>query len=136
EIEADGGDALAIACNIRREDEVKALVTATLERAGGLDLLVNNAGGQFLSPASEISQNGWHAVVETNLTGTFLVSREAYRQAMRERGGAIVSIVADMWRGMPMMAHSGAARAGVVNLTQTLALEWAESRVRVNAVAP
>jgi citronellol/citronellal dehydrogenase len=74
--------------------------------------------------------------VETNLTGTFLMSRAALDSGMRERGGAIVNIVSEMWRGFPGMAHSGAARAGVVNLTQTLAIEWAMYGIRVNAVAP
>jgi citronellol/citronellal dehydrogenase len=98
--------------------------------------VVNNGGGQFASPLESISLNGWRAVVETNLTGTFLMCREAMRAWMSDHGGAIVNIVAEMWRGMPMMGHSGAARAGVVNLTKTCALEWAASGVRVNAVAP
>jgi len=136
EIEADGGRALAMICNIRDADAVEAFWDSAIERAGPVDALVNNAGGQFLSPAEQISPKGWHAVIETNLTGAFNMSRAAYLHGMRERGGAIVNIVADMWRGFPGMAHTGAARAGVVNLTQTLALEWAASGVRVNAVAP
>jgi citronellol/citronellal dehydrogenase len=136
EIEAAGGKADCITCNIREEAQVEALVRGTVERHGGLDLLVNNGGGQFVSPAESISPRGWDAVLQTNLTGTFLMCKAAYNQRMEAHGGAIVNIVADMFRGMPMMAHSGAARAGVVNLTQTLALEWARSGVRVNAVAP
>jgi citronellol/citronellal dehydrogenase len=101
-----------------------------------VDGLVNNAGGQFISPAEAITPRGWHAVVETNLTGAFLMSRAALGAGMREHGGAIVNIVAEMWRGFPGMAHSGAARAGVVNLTQSLALEWAVYGIRVNAIAP
>ena len=97
---------------------------------------MNNAGGQFAAPIESISVRGWAAVVETNLTGTFLLCREAMNQYMSDNGGAIVNIVADMWSGMPMMSHSGAARAGVVNFTKTAALEWAPSHVRVNAVAP
>ena len=93
-------------------------------------------GGQFLSPAEAITPKGWHAVVETNLTGTWYMSRAALDAGLREHGGAIVSIVMENWRGMPNMAHSGAARAGVMNLTQSLALEWAAYGVRVNAVAP
>jgi citronellol/citronellal dehydrogenase len=136
EIVADGGRARTIACNIREEEQVKALIKSTIEQTGRLDFVVNNGGGQFLSPAEAITKRGFDAVIETNLTGTFLMSREAVVQWMSEHGGAIVNIVAEMWRGMPMMAHSGAARAGVVNLTQTCALEWAPYRVRVNAVAP
>lgn len=136
EIEASGGRALAIACNIRDAEGVEAFWRAAVEQAGPISGLVNNAGGQFLSPAESISPNGWNAVIETNLTGAFHMSRAAYLHGMRDHGGAIVSIVADMWRGFPNMAHTGAARAGVVNLTQSLALEWAAAGVRVNAVAP
>lgn len=136
EIEEDGGRADVVVLNIRDEEAVEGAVAEVLERHGRLDLLVNNSGGQFVSPAGSISKRGWAAVVETNLTGTFQVCKAAYNAWMEAHGGAIVNIVADMWRGMPMMAHSGAARAGVVNLTQTLALEWSASRVRVNAVAP
>lgn len=136
EIADDGGQARAIVADIRKEDQVQALVRGTLERLGALDLLVNAAGGQFVSPLEAISRNGFGAVIDTNLTGTFLVCKEAYSAWMRDHGGAIVNVVADMWRGMPYMGHSGAARAGVVNLTQTAALEWAGANVRVNAVAP
>jgi citronellol/citronellal dehydrogenase len=136
EIAAAGGQAETYVCNIRDAEAVEALF-ATLEgRYGRVDGLVNNAGGQFLSPAEAITPKGWHAVVETNLTGTFYMCQAAYRHGMRTHGGAIVNIVAEMWRGFPGMAHSGAARAGVVNLTQTLALEWAAQGVRVNAIAP
>eukprot|EP00808_Paulinella_micropora_P021372 g22156.t1 len=127
---------LALQCNIRKEAEVARVVGETLRHWGRLDYLVNNGGGQFPSPAANISAKGWHAVVETNLTGTFLMSREVYLQWMRLHGGAIVNVIADMWNGMPGMSHSGAARAGVENLTKTLAVEWAGSGVRVNAVAP
>lgn len=136
EIEADGGRADAIPCNIREEAEVERLFAEAVARHGRVDLLVNNAGGQFLAPAETISLKGWRAVIETNLTGTFLMCKAARSHWMGEHGGAIVNVVADMWSGMPMMSHSGAARAGVVNLTQTLALEWSTSRIRVNAVAP
>jgi citronellol/citronellal dehydrogenase len=136
EIEAAGGAATALTCNIRDPESVEILFATVEERLGRIDGLVNNAGGQFLSPAESISPKGWHAVVETNLTGAFLMSQAAFRHGMRSHGGAIVNIVAEVWRGFPGMAHSGAARAGVVNLTQTLALEWAQYNVRTNAIAP
>lgn len=122
--------------NIREEESCAALVKFTLDTYGRLDGLVNNAGGQFPSPAEYISKKGWHAVIETNLTGAFLMSQQAFNQWMGQNGGVIVNMVAEMWRGFPGMAHTGAARAGVVNLTKTLAVEWARAGIRVNAVAP
>ncbi|GGE56670.1 citronellol catabolism dehydrogenase [Streptosporangium jomthongense] len=136
EILEDGGIASAHVCDIREEDSVKATVKAIIAEHGGLNGLVNNAGGQFPSPLAGINQKGWETVVRTNLTGGFLMAREAYTQALSKTGGAIVNIVADMWGGMPGMGHSGAARAGMVNFTQTAAVEWGASGVRVNAVAP
>jgi len=136
EIAAAGGKVATFACDIREEPQVQETVRAVLARFGRVDHLVNNAGGQFPAPLAAISQKGWETVVRTNLTGGFLMARECYTQWMRDAGGAIVNIVADMWRGMPGMGHSGAARAGMVNFTETAALEWAVSNVRVNAVAP
>jgi citronellol/citronellal dehydrogenase len=136
EIAEAGGTADWLVCNIREADEVDAMVAAVLERHGRLDGLVNNAGGQFPAPAEQISPNGWRTVVDLNLSGVFLATRAAFNAWMGEHGGAVVSIVADMWNGFPGMAHTAAARAGVVNLTKTLAIEWGSRRVRVNAVAP
>jgi citronellol/citronellal dehydrogenase len=136
EIAAAGGRVDAFACNIREPESVTALFRHVGDTCGAVDALVNNGGGQFLSPAEAITPKGWHAVVETNLTGTFYMSQAALHAGLRDRRGAIVNIVMEMWRGFPGMAHSGAARAGVVNLTQSLALEWATYGVRVNAVAP
>ena len=136
EITAAGGKATAVPCNIREEDQVQALFERVLAERGAVHGLVNNAGGQFLSPAEKISQKGFTAVVETNLTGAFLMCREAYNRYMGEHGGAIVNMLMENWRGFPGMAHSAAARAGTDNLTKTLAVEWARAGVRVNAVAP
>lgn len=136
EILEDGGIASAHVCDIREEDAVKATVKAIIQEHGGLNGVVNNAGGQFPSPLAGINQKGWETVIRTNLTGGFLMAREAYTQALAKTGGSIVNIVADMWGGMPGMGHSGAARAGMVNFTQTAAVEWGASGVRVNAVAP
>ncbi|HUJ76700.1 MAG TPA: SDR family NAD(P)-dependent oxidoreductase, partial [bacterium] len=136
EIVEAGAEADVFPCDIREEEAVRDTVAAVLKRFGRLDHLVNNAGGQFAAPLASISQKGWETVVRTNLTGGFLMARECYTQWMQQHGGAIVNIVADMWNGMPGMGHSGAARAGMVNFTETAALEWSGSNVRVNAVAP
>jgi citronellol/citronellal dehydrogenase len=134
EIADAGGQARCYAADIREEDRVREVVRAVLADFGRIDFLVNNAGGQFGSPLETISAKGWDAVVRTNLTGGFLMARETYVQWMRQHGGAIVNMIADMWNGMPGMGHSGAARAGMLNFTETAALEWAP--VRVNALAP
>ena len=136
EIGKAGGQAELHAFDIRDEAAVKEHVAAVVARHGRIHGLVNNAGGQFPAPLQAISKKGFDAVVATNLTGGFLMAREAFVQSMDAHGGAIVNMVADMWNGMPGMGHSGAARAGMVNLTKTAAYEWATRRVRVNAVAP
>jgi citronellol/citronellal dehydrogenase len=136
EIIEDGGKAIWFTCDIREEDRVKETVAAVYKAVGEVHGLVNNAGGQFPSPLAVISQKGWETVIRTNLTGGFLMAREVFMQGMNRTGGSIVNIVADMWGGMPGMGHSGAARAGMVNLTQTAAFEWGCAGVRVNAVAP
>jgi len=123
-------------CDIREEKQVNATIADVLSAGAPVHGLVNNAGGQFMAPLKDISLNGWEAVVKTNLTGGFLMARECYRTSMEAHGGAIVNIIADMWHSMPGMGHSGAARAGMLNFTQTAAVEWASSGVRVNAVAP
>jgi citronellol/citronellal dehydrogenase len=136
EIAQDGGTVSFHVCDIRQEDAVKQTVAAIYAQHGRVDGLVNNAGGQFMTPLEAISAKGWEAVVNTNLTGGFLMARECYLQGMGKTGGAIVNIVADMWGSMPGMGHSGAARAGMVSFTETAAVEWACKGVRVNAVAP
>ena len=136
EIKEDGGKAYAIVCDNRDESQVKAMIAEVVETFGRLDGLVNNAGGQFPAHLEKISANGFDAVIKNNLHATFYLMREAYNQWMAQYGGSIVNMTADMWGGMPNMGHSGAARAGVDNLTKTAAVEWGKSGVRVNAVAP
>ena len=136
EITEDGGKAMGLVCDIRVEEQVRDTIATVLKEFGRLDGLVNNAGGQFPAPLEAISANGFESVVRNNLQGTFLMMREAHNQWMNQHGGAIVNMTAEMWGGMPGMGHSGAARAGVDNLTKTAAVEWAKSSVRVNAVAP
>jgi citronellol/citronellal dehydrogenase len=136
EIRAAEGRADAMVLNIRDREAVDTAVAGLVLTHGGLHGLVNNAGGQFATPAGDLKPKGWTAVVDTNLNGTWWVSQAAYRSAFREHGGAIVNIVADVWMGAPGMVHTGAARAGVMNMTVTLAAEWARESVRVNAVAP
>jgi citronellol/citronellal dehydrogenase len=136
EIREDGGQCDTIAFDIRDEDAVKASVAAVVHKVGRIDGLVNNAGGQFPAPLQAISKRGFEAVVSNNLTGGFLMMRELFLQSMQAHGGAIVNMTADFRNGMPGMGHSGAARAGMSNLTMSAAFEWASSGVRVNAVAP
>ena len=138
ELREQGGRVSLHACDIREEPPVRDTVSAILGEHGHIDGLVNNAGGQFPAPLEAISGKGWDAVVRNNLSGGFLFSRECYTQWMAKHVAqascGIVNIIADMWHGMPGMAHSGAARAGMLNLTETASLEWAP--LRVNAVAP
>ncbi len=136
EIVEDGGSASYVSLDIREEQAVKDAVAQVLAERGAIHGLVNNAGGQFPSPLMHISKKGWDAVVNSNLTGGFLFAREVFNQYMLANGGSIVNIIADMWRGMPGMGHSGAARAGMFSFTETAAVEWAFAGVRVNSVAP
>jgi NAD(P)-dependent dehydrogenase (short-subunit alcohol dehydrogenase family) len=127
----------ARAMTIRDPEQVDALVTETYERFGRLDVLVNNGGGQFPQPAIDFSVKGWLAVIDTNLNGTWYMMQSAARQ-WRDRGepGSIVNIVANVWRGMPQVAHTCAARAGVIYLSKTLSTEWAPFNIRVNCISP
>jgi len=136
EIAEDGGRCAWRAFDIRDEDAVKANVADVVTREGPVHGLVNNAGGQFPAPLQAISKRGFEAVVANNLTGGFLMMRELYLQSFEAHGGAVVNMTADFRNGMPGMGHSGAARAGMSNLTMTAAYEWAAAGVRVNAVAP
>ncbi len=130
------GDISINVCDIRDEAEVKTTVSGILQKHGRLDGLFNCAGGQYPAKLRDISLKGWDAVVRNNLHGTFLFSRECFVQWMEHRGGSIVNMLADIWGGLPGMGHSGAARGGVLTLTETAACEWGYAGVRVNAVAP
>src|SRR5204863_7768044 len=136
EIEAAGGTCETHAFDIREEAQVKDAVAKIVAKNGRIDGLFNNAGGQFPAAATAMSAKGFDVVVRNNLTGGFIVSREVFTQSMERHGGAIVNMAADMRNGFPNMAHTGAARAGMVNLSMTLAYEWAHAGVRVNAVSP
>jgi len=134
-----GGDDCAFGgiCDIREPEQVAAFVGSVVERFGQIDILVNNAGGQFPSPAQMISTKGFTAVVRNNLVRTFTVSREVANQSMIPRKrGRIVNVIACIYRGFPGMVHTGAARAGVENMTLSLAVEWAQFGILVNAIAP
>lgn len=134
EITDAGGSASAFQADVRDWDRLAEL--AVLVGDTGIDLLINSAGGQFAKPSADLSRDGWQSVVDINLSGSFFLCRQLL-PPLRKRRGAIVLIVANMWRRpAPNLAHSAAARAGVVNLMHTLALEWAPYGIRVNAVAP
>ncbi|SEP86912.1 citronellol/citronellal dehydrogenase [Solimonas aquatica] len=136
EIEAEGGRISTHICDIREEAQVIAMVDEVLAQHGRIDGLVNNAGGQYRQPLKQISSKGFEAVVRLNLFGGFMVMREVYNRWMETHGGAIVNIIADIWHGWANYAHSGAARGGMLTLSESAASEWAPSGVRVNCVAP
>jgi NAD(P)-dependent dehydrogenase (short-subunit alcohol dehydrogenase family) len=138
-IEAAGGEALAVPCDVRDPAHVDAFFDACTARFGAPDLLVNNAAGNFICPAIDLTPNGWNAVISIVLNGSFLCSRAfatRYRDAGHERG-AVVSVIATYaWTGNAGTAHSAAAKAGVQNLMMTLAVEWAPLGIRCNSIAP
>lgn len=135
EIAESGGEAEAFAGDVRHWERMGEL-GARIAGRGGLDILINSAGGQFAQPSAEMSESGWTSVVELNLHGSFYLCRHLYA-ALRMRRGAAVMVVADLWqKPAPNLAHSAAARAGVVSLVRTLALEWAKDGVRLNALSP
>jgi hypothetical protein len=137
-IGASGGEALSQSTDVREPEAVEALVTAAVERFGRVDVLVNNAAGNFVVKAEDLSPNGWRAVVGIVLDGTFLCSRAAGRRMIEQgEGGAILSVIASYaWTGGPGTIHSAAAKAGVQALTKTLAVEWAEHGIRANCICP
>lgn len=131
------GDVRSAIADIRETEQIENLAKQIKEEAGRLDILVNNAGGQFPSAAENISYNGFRAVVTNNLIGTFYVTQiMAKTFFIPQKEGNIVNIIANIFRGFPGMVHTGAARAGVDNMTKTLAIEWVRFNIRVNAIAP
>jgi hypothetical protein len=133
-----GGKALAQPTDVRDPDQVDALVAAAVEGFGRVDVLVNNAAGNFVVKAEDLSPNGWRAVVSIVLDGGFLCARAAGRQMLEQgEGGAIVSVLASYaWTGGPGTVHSAAAKAGLLAMTRTLAVEWAPHGIRVNTITP
>lgn len=139
QLRSQGITVFAAQLDIRDEASINGFLSSMKAEIGPATILVNNAGGQFPSPAINIKPKGWRAVIDTNLNGTWLMT-QAVAESMflkkNQNGGKVINIVANMWRGFPGMAHTGAARAGVVNLTKTLSLEWAKNNILVNAIAP
>src|SRR5215207_584462 len=138
ELRHAGLDPLAVQVDVRNPEQVDEMVHRVVRHFGRIDILVNNAAGNFICPAEDLSPNGWNAVIGIVLNGSFYCSRAVGRHMIqRGKGGSIVSILANyIWTGSAGTIHSAAAKAGVMSLTQTLAVEWAQHRIRVNAVAP
>jgi NAD(P)-dependent dehydrogenase (short-subunit alcohol dehydrogenase family) len=138
EMRGQGLEVLAVPTDVRQPDQVEALVAKAREAFGGVDILVNAAAGNFIVPSEKLSVNGWNAVVGSVLNGTFYCTRAAGLAMIDQgRGGRILSVVASYaWTGGPGTVHSVAAKAGVVAMTRTLAVEWARYGIRVNAICP
>jgi 2,4-dienoyl-CoA reductase [(3E)-enoyl-CoA-producing], peroxisomal len=135
-IRGAGGEALAVAADVRNVEEVERAVSAAVEKFGRLDIVVNGAAGNFLCPAEQLSPNGFGTVVDIDLKGTFNVSRAAFEE-LKKRRGQILNISATLhYMGTPMQLHVSAAKAGVDALTRNLAVEWGRYGIRVNAIAP
>jgi citronellol/citronellal dehydrogenase len=134
---ADEGRVEARACDIREEDQVEQLVGGVMERHGRIDLLVNNAGGQYMSPAEDITPKGFRTVIRLNVEGTWLMTHAVATKTMipAGRGGKILNVTLSPHHGLPGMAHSSAARAAVENLTRVLSIEWARFGIRLVALA-
>ena len=130
-------EALPLVCDVRDPDQVEAMVDAAIEHFGRVDILVNNAAGNFLVRAEDLSPAGWQAVTRIVLDGSWCCSRAVYEHMKGQGGGNILNVLATYATGAgPLTVHSAAAKAGVLSLTRTLAVEWADARIRVNAIAP
>jgi len=138
EIDAAGGEAIGVEADVTDRDAVADLVEATVDRFGGVDVLVNNAGYNVVAPAAEFDPEDWSDVLDVMLTGTFHCAQLAGRHMLESAAGGRIVNVSSIWgsRGLAGRAPYTAAKAGVENLTRTLAVEWGDSGVRVNAVAP
>jgi NAD(P)-dependent dehydrogenase (short-subunit alcohol dehydrogenase family) len=138
ELRRAGYDSLACQVDVRKPEQVDEMVHRAIHHYGHVDILVNNAAGNFIARAEELSPNGWNSVIGIVLNGSFYCSRAVGRHMIEHgRGGVIVSVLANyVWTGSAGTVHSAAAKAGVLSMTQTLAVEWARHRIRVNAVAP
>ncbi|SEH16295.1 NAD(P)-dependent dehydrogenase, short-chain alcohol dehydrogenase family [Natronorubrum sediminis] len=133
----DAGEALALECNVREREQVQNLVDETVETFGDIDVLVNNAGGEFVAPFEDISANGWQTIVDLNLNSTVHCTQLA-GEVMREgSGGAIINLSSvNGQHAAPGESHYGASKAAIIRLTETLATEWADDGIRVNCIAP
>ena len=138
EIAAIGAEVIAVECDIRDPESIKAMFDAAIDAFGLPSVLINNAAANFPVPAEDMSPNAWRTVVDITLNGTFLCSREFARRHLADRSrGSIVNVGASYaWTGGPGFAHSAAAKAGVVNMTETLAVEWAPFGIQVNCLVP
>lgn len=136
-IKALGKTALAIATDIRLPEQVDDLIKQTVDKFGRVDIMVNNAGASFMSPVEEMTPNGWDTIININLKGTFLCCRAAGKVMIEQKSGKIINVASTAGvNGSPRMAHYGAAKAGVINFTKSLATEWAPYNINVNCITP
>ncbi|MFN8555044.1 MAG: 2,4-dienoyl-CoA reductase [Candidatus Obscuribacterales bacterium] len=136
-IAAEGGTVLAVPTDVRDHTQVETLVKTTVEKFGRIDILINNAAGNFLVPSEKLTPNGWNAVVRIVLDGTWFCSSLAGKQMIEQKSGCILNIIATYaMTGSPGVVHSASAKAGVLAMTRTLASEWGHYGIRVNALAP